>query len=115
MPLILNYKSRGDFIQELKKKNTVSKIFLLSLALCLGTSIWLLTLFIEDKRLEQAVSEKLEETLGTKDISIQFIEELKEDRILVSYQLDGNETIFLNLYEKENGDLVLVNTRRLEE
>ncbi|WP_426887736.1 hypothetical protein [Rossellomorea vietnamensis] len=65
--------------------------------------------------LEKTVSEKLEETYGTEDFSIQFVEELSKDSILVSYQLEGNEPTFISFYERDNGHLVLVNTRELEE
>ncbi|EDL65905.1 hypothetical protein [Bacillus sp. SG-1] len=65
--------------------------------------------------LEKTVSEKLEETYDTEDISIQSVEELKKHSSLVSYQLEGNEKTFLSLYERDNGNLVLVNTRELEE
>ncbi|MGD7023680.1 hypothetical protein ACQCVK_13850 [Rossellomorea vietnamensis] len=111
----IRFKLRGDYIQEFTKENTVSKLSLLSLALTLGTAVWLLTLFIEDKMLEKTVSEKLEETYGTEDFSIQFVEELSKDSILVSYQLEGNEPTFISFYERDNGHLVLVNTRELEE
>ncbi|TYR74529.1 hypothetical protein FZC79_13705 [Rossellomorea vietnamensis] len=65
--------------------------------------------------LERTVSEKLEETYATEDFSIQFVEELSKDSILVSYQLEGNEPTFISFYERDNGHLVLVNTRELEE
>lgn len=103
---------RGDLIQTLTKRNyTVSFI---SLALCFATAILLLIFFIEDKSLESAVTDELKETFDTEKITINFIQEL-EDSIVVSYQLEGYETTFLSFFERDNGDLTLVNTREVEE
>ncbi|EDL66593.1 hypothetical protein [Bacillus sp. SG-1] len=60
--------------------------------------------------LEKTVSEKLEETYDTEDISIQSVEELRKDSILVSYQLEVNEKKIFSLFKRDNGNLVLVNT-----
>lgn len=60
--------------------------------------------------MESVVSEKLKETYDIENISITLIEE-SEDSIVVSYQLEGSEAIFLSLFEKDNGDLFLINTR----
>jgi hypothetical protein len=101
-------------IQTLEKRN--KRVSYLAFGLCVFAVILLLPSYIDELKLEKAVQQDLNERLDTDNYEIRFIEKLnKEDKVLVSYRLEGKNTTYLNGYLWQERELRIDFSRKVDD
>ncbi|MCA0969197.1 hypothetical protein LCM20_01180 [Halobacillus litoralis] len=97
-------------VRRLQTSTSDKVVLVLLFLLFIGAS----AMVMQESRLQGAVQDAVEETLGEEAVSIKQIDSY-QDQYLVWYTVDGGEEVLTSWYEWDDGDMVRVENRSADE